>query len=128
MNYLNAYELLISPFADFSFMRQALVGCLALSLGSAPIGLFLVLRRMSLMGDAMSHAVLPGAAIGFMCAGLSLPAMGLGGFAAGLLVALLAGLATRFTSLKEDASFAAFYLMSLAFGVLLDSKHGSNID
>ena len=128
MNYLNAYELLISPFADFSFMRQALVGCLALSLGSAPIGLFLVLRRMSLMGDAMSHAVLPGAAIGFMCAGLSLPAMGLGGFAAGLLVALLAGLATRFTSLKEDASFAAFYLMSLAFGVLLVSKHGSNID
>ena len=39
---------------------------------------------MSLMGDALSHAVLPGAALGFLVAGLSLPAMSLGGFVAGL--------------------------------------------
>jgi len=122
------YELLIAPFTDFAFMRRALAGCLALALGSGPIGLFLVMRRMSLMGDAMSHAVLPGAAVGFLLAGLSLPAMSLGGFVAGVLVALLAGLATRFTSLKEDASFAAFYLLSLALGVLLVSKSGSNVD
>jgi len=122
------YDLLVSPFADFAFMRRALAGCLALALGSGPIGLFLVMRRMSLMGDAMSHAVLPGAAVGFLLAGLSLPAMSLGGFVAGVLVALLAGLATRFTSLKEDASFAAFYLLSLALGVLLVSKSGSNVD
>jgi zinc/manganese transport system permease protein len=99
-----------------------------LSLGSGPIGLFLVMRRMSLMGDAMSHAVLPGAAVGFMLAGLSLPAMSLGGFVAGVLVAVLAGLATRFAGIKEDASFAAFYLLSLAIGVLLVSKSGSNVD
>ncbi|MDN0075565.1 metal ABC transporter permease [Crenobacter sp. SG2303] len=122
------YDLFVSPFADFAFMRRALAGCLALALGSGPIGLFLVMRRMSLMGDAMSHAVLPGAAVGFLLAGLSLPAMSLGGFVAGVLVALLAGLATRFTSLKEDASFAAFYLLSLALGVLLVSKSGSNVD
>lgn len=122
------YDLLISPFVDFAFMRRALAGCLALALGSGPIGLFLVMRRMSLMGDAMSHAVLPGAAIGFLLAGLSLPAMSLGGFFAGVLVALLAGLATRFTTIKEDASFAAFYLLSLALGVLLVSKSGSNVD
>lgn len=122
------YELLIAPFVDFAFMRRALAGCLALALGSGPIGLFLVMRRLSLMGDAMSHAVLPGAAIGFMFAGLSLPAMSLGGFFAGVLVALLAGLATRYTSIKEDASFAAFYLLSLAMGVLLVSKSGSNVD
>ena len=65
-------------------MRRALVGCLALSLGAPPIGVFLMLRRMSLMGDAMSHAILPGAAIGFLLAGLSLLAMSLGGFVAGL--------------------------------------------
>ncbi|MFN4236102.1 MAG: metal ABC transporter permease [Vogesella sp.] len=109
-------------------MRRALAGCLALALGSAPVGLFLVMRRMSLMGDAMSHAVLPGAAVGYLLAGLSLPAMSLGGFAAGVLVAIMAGLATRYTAVKEDASFAAFYLLSLSLGVLLVSKSGSNVD
>ncbi len=121
-------EMLISPFADFAFMRRALVGCLALALGSAPVGVFPVMRRMSLMGDAMSHAVLPGAAVAYLLAGLSLPAMSLGGFVAGVLVAILAGLATRYTEVKEDASFAAFYLLSLSLGVLLVSKSGSNVD
>src|ERR1700738_3349776 len=68
-------------------MRRALVGCLALALGCGPIGTFLVIRRMSLMGDALSHAVLPGAALGFILGGLSLPAMSLGGVGAGLVIA-----------------------------------------
>ncbi|TXM77866.1 metal ABC transporter permease [Methylobacterium sp. WL69] len=109
-------------------MRRALVGCLALSLSAPPVGVFLMLRRMSLMSDAMSHAVLPGAAIGFLVAGLSLPAMTLGGLAAGLAVALLAGAVTRSTLIKEDASLAAFYLISLAAGVVLISLRGSQID
>jgi zinc/manganese transport system permease protein len=87
-----------------------------------------MLRRMSLMGDAMSHAILPGAAIGYLLAGLSLFAMSLGGFAAGLAVALAAGLVARSTVLREDASLAAFYLVSLALGVLIVSVRGSNID
>src|SRR4026207_535146 len=103
---------LIDPFMDFVFMRRAIVGCLALSLSAPPIGVFLMLRRMSLMGDAMSHAILPGAAIGYLLAGLSLFAMSLGGFAAGLAVALSAGLVARSTVLREDASLAAFYLFS----------------
>ncbi|MBF0561031.1 MAG: metal ABC transporter permease [Alphaproteobacteria bacterium] len=109
-------------------MRRALVACLALALGAGPVGVFLVLRRMSLIGDTMAHAVLPGAAIGFLVAGLSLPAMSLGGFIAGLAVALLSGLVTRFTALKEDASFAAFFMISLALGVMIVSLHGSNVD
>jgi zinc/manganese transport system permease protein len=116
------------PFVEFAFMRRALVGCLALSLGAPPIGVFLMLRRMSLMGDAMSHAILPGAAIGYLLAGLSLFAMSLGGFAAGLAVALAAGLVARSTVLREDASLAAFYLVSLALGVLIVSVRGSNVD
>ncbi len=119
---------LIDPFADFAFMRRALVACAALALGSGPVGVFLVLRRMSLLGDAMSHAVLPGVAIGFIVAGLSVPAMSLGGFAAGLLVALLSGLATRFTKVSEDSNFAAFFLIALALGVMLISWKGSAVD
>ncbi|HEY9074094.1 MAG TPA: metal ABC transporter permease, partial [Desulfobaccales bacterium] len=102
--------------------------CIALALGCGPIGVLLVLRRMSLVGDALSHAVLPGAALGFLVSGLSLYAMTLGGIAAGLAVALVAGAVTRFTLLREDASFAAIYLMSLALGVLIVSLRGSNID
>jgi len=122
------YDALIAPFAEFAFMRRALVASLALAMGCGPIGILLVLRRMSLVGDAMAHAVLPGAALGFVLAGLSLFWMSLGGFLAGLLVALLAGLVARVTQLREDASFAAFYLISLATGVVLVSTHGSNVD
>ncbi len=125
---MTIHDLFIAPFAEFGFMRRALVACLALSLGSGPVGVLLLLRRMSLIGDAMSHAVLPGAAIGFLVAGLSLPAMGLGGLIAGLAVALLSGVVSRATDLREDASFAGFYLTSLAAGVLLVSLRGSNID
>ena len=97
------YDLFIGPFIEFEFMRRALVGVFALALGAGPIGVFLMLRRMSLVGDAMAHAVLPGAAIGFMIAGLSLVAMTIGGLVAGFVVALLAGLVSRATELKEDA-------------------------
>ena len=125
---MTLHEVAFDPFAEFGFMRRALVGCFALALGSGPIGTILVIRRMSLMGDALSHAVLPGAALGFILAGLSVPAMSLGGVAAGLAVALLSGLVTRLTPLREDANFAAFYLISLALGVFLVSTHGSNVD
>ena len=119
---------LFAPFIEFSFMRRALVASAALALGAGPVGVFLVLRRMSLIGDTMAHAVLPGAAVGFMLAGLSLPAMSLGGFAAGVTVALLAGLTTRFTKLKEDASLAALFMISLATGVMIVSLRGSTVD
>jgi zinc/manganese transport system permease protein len=125
---MGAYDLLIAPFADFAFMRRALAGSLALCLGAGPIGVFLMLRRMSLVGDAMAHAILPGAAVGYLVAGLSLSWMTLGGLAAGFAVALLAGLVARSTVLREDASLAAFYLLSLALGVTLVSLKGSNID
>ncbi|WP_246483423.1 metal ABC transporter permease [Paenacidovorax monticola] len=116
------------PFAEFAFMRRALVATIALALGSGPIGCLLVLRRMSLVGDALAHAVLPGAAAGFLLAGLSLTAMSLGGFVAALVVALAAGFVTRATPQREDASFAAFYLIALALGVLLVSLRGSQVD
>jgi zinc/manganese transport system permease protein len=125
---MTLYALLLQPLADYGFMRRALVGTLALALGSAPIGTLLVLRRMSLMGDAIAHALLPGVALGFLAAGTSLVAMSAGGFAAALAVALAAGFVTRATRQREDASFAAFYLIALALGVLLISVRGSSVD
>ena len=125
---MSGYDLLLAPFADYAFMRRALVGCMVLSLSGAPSGVFLILRRMSLIGDVMAHAILPGAAVGFLLSGFSLFAMTAGGVVAGLAVALGAGAIARSTPLREDASFAAFYLVSLGLGVLIVSLKGSNID
>ena len=122
------WEIFFSPFAEFGFMRRALFGCIAISVGATPVGVFLMLRRMSLTGDAMAHAILPGAAVGYLIAGLSLGAMTIGGLIAGMAVALLSGFVTRVTALREDASLAAFYLISLALGVLIVSTRGSNVD
>lgn len=121
-------QALIAPFTEFSFMRRALVATLALSLSAAPLGVFLTIRRMSLLGDALSHAVLPGVAIGFMLFGLSLTAMAAGGMLAGMAVAALAGVISKSTTIKEDASMSAMYLIALAIGVTLISKQGTQLD
>lgn len=122
------HDFLFSPFLDYGFMRRALVACFALSLSGAPVGVLLILRRMSLMGDSLSHAVLPGAAIGFLIGGLSFPWMSLGGFVTALILALLAGTITKMNVLKEDTSFAALFPISLAIGVLIVSRNGTSVD
>lgn len=122
------WDALFTPFAEFGFMRRALMGCIAVSVGATPVGVFLMLRRMSLTGDAMAHAILPGAAVGYLISGLSLWSMTIGGVIAGMAVALLSGFVTRITAIREDASLAAFYLISLALGVLIVSTRGSNVD
>ena len=125
---MQLHDIFIAPFAEFAFMRRALVGSLALAIAGPPLGVFLILRRMALTGDAMAHAILPGAALGYLAAGLSLGPMTIGGLAAGLIVAVGSGVVARTTILREDASLAAFYLISLALGVTIVSLRGSNID
>ena len=122
------YAFFVAPFADFAFMQRALAGSLMLSLGACPVGVFLMLRRMSLSGDAMAHAILPGAAAGFLFYGLEILPMTIGGLIAGVVVALGAGAVSRFSIQREDASMAAFYLISLAIGVLMVSIRGSSVD
>jgi zinc/manganese transport system permease protein len=125
---MSPYELLIAPFTDFAFMARAFAGAAILAVSAGPLGVFLMLRRMSLTGDALSHGILPGAAAGFLVSGLHVLPMTLGGLAAGLVVALASGLVARLTVQREDTSLAAFYLISLALGVLLVSLRGSSVD
>ncbi len=122
------YSYALEPFIEYGFMRRALVGSLALSLGATPVGTFLLLRRLSLTGEAIACAILPGVAFAFLAVGLSITAMTLGGLLAGLLVALLSGTVARKTILEEDASLASLYLISLATGVLIISSKGSSVD
>jgi len=121
-------DMLIAPFVEFGFMQRALWGALMLSVSACPIGVFLMLRRMSLTGDAMAHAILPGASAGFLLYGLEILPMTIGGLIAGIVVALGAGAISRVTIQKEDASMAAFYLIALSVGVVMVSLRGSSID
>lgn len=121
-------DALYQPFVEFAFMRRALIGGVALALSAGPLGVFLILRRMSLIGDAIAHGILPGAALSFWLFGLSLPALTLGGLSAGLAMAGLVAWVTRRTGLREDASLAALYPISLASGVLLLDLGGRKLD
>jgi len=119
---------LFGPFVEFAFMRRALVTTVALAVSFGPIGAFLQLRRMSLIGDAMAHAIFPGVVVGFLVAGFSLAAMTAGGLVAGLAVALAAGAVARYTAQREETSFAAIYLLATASGVLLVTANGRHLD
>jgi zinc/manganese transport system permease protein len=120
-------DFFIAPFSQPE-VRHSFAAVLAIALSAGPVGVFLMLRRMSLVGDAMSHAILPGVAVGFLIGGLSVFAMTAGGLIAGLAIALLAGAVSRATELQEDASLAVFLLVSLALGVVIVLTNGMDIE
>jgi zinc/manganese transport system permease protein len=124
---MSAYALIVEPFESLAFMRSALVACLALALANGVVGTLLVLRRMSLDGNVLGHAVMPGAAVGFLYAGASPGWLSLGGLASGLAVAALAGMLTGGRTVR-DAGLVAFYLVALSLGVVLVAWRGGNVD
>ena len=112
---------------DYAFMTRALVATTVLSFSVTPIGVFLVLRRMSLAGEAMAHAIVPGIVIAFVVAGLTMGSMVIGGLIAGITVAALTSLLARVTIIREDASLASLYLIALALGIFILSSAGSAV-
>jgi zinc/manganese transport system permease protein len=125
---MSLWSTLVAPFAEYAFMRSALVACMALAVASGPLGTLLLLRRMGLVGDVLSHAVMPGAAVGFALAGSALAVLSIGGLVTGIAVVLLMILGTRFGAQREDASLVAFYFASIGVGVLIVSLRGTNLD
>lgn len=119
---------MIEPFNDYLFMQRALLGSLIFSISAVPVGTFMIFRRMSLTGDAMAHAILPGVSLAYFISGGALIGMTVGGICAGLLVVILSGWTSRNTLIKEDTSLTAFYLISLALGVSVISLTGNNIN
>ncbi len=112
---------------NYVFMQRAFVATTILSISVAPVGAFLVLRRLSLAGEAMAHAITPGIVIGFVVAGMSVTSLLIGGLIAGIGVASLATLLARKTILRSDASLASLYLIALAMGIFILSAAGSAI-
>ena len=118
---------LTSEMFNYAFMRRAFVVTTILSASVAPVGAFLVLRRLSLAGEAMAHAITPGVVIGFVTAGLSVMSLLFGGLIAGLGVAVLTAYLARNTILRSDASLASLYLIALAIGIFILSAAGSAV-
>jgi len=118
---------LISEMLSYAFMRRAFVVTTVLSASVAPVGAFLVLRRLSLAGEAMAHAITPGVVIGFVTAGLSVMSLLFGGLIAGVGVAVLTAYLARNTILRSDASLASLYLIALAIGIFILSAAGSAV-
>ena len=121
-------ELFFQPFIEYAFMKNALLACGLLGFSSVPLGLFLSYRRMTLTGDALSHAVLPGLALAFWFFGPSLWLMTLGGLLTGVLIAWFSTSASKVSLLKEDSTMAVSYILSLALGVFLVSLKGTPLD
>ena len=113
---------------SYEFVRRAVIATLVLSISVAPVGCFMVLRRLSLAGEALAHAIVPGIAIAFLISGgLTVAAMLVGGVIAGLAVALSATMLARLSIIREEAGLASLYLIALAIGIFILSLNGSAV-
>ena len=118
---MNFHDFFIQPFS-YEFMRRGLLSVVLLSLSGGLLGCILVLRRLALMGDALSHSLLPGIGLAWLVFGPSTPALFAGALAAGLMTALGSALLSRLTRVKEDAAFGSLFIVFFAAGVALISK------
>jgi ABC-type Mn2+/Zn2+ transport system permease subunit len=112
---------LTEPF-HHEFMRRVLVGGALVGFTNGFLGAFVVLRRLALMADSLSHSLLPGLALGLMIAGGLYPsALFIGALVAALIVAIGAQLIARTSRLKEDTALGALYTVAFSVGVVLIS-------
>jgi manganese/iron transport system permease protein len=114
MTFLND---LIEPFIRFQFMRNSLMAVVLVGTLCATIGVYVVLRRMAFIGDALAHTVLPGIVFAYFN-GISLF---FGAVVAGLLTALGIGWLSRRETLREDTAIGIMFTFMFALGILLMS-------
>jgi len=120
------YSIFIAPFTEYVFMQKALLSCVLLCISAVPLGVFLLLRGLSLVGDSLSHGILPGIAVAAISFGMNSVALFIGGTIAGLIVAFASNQLSKRSIIPEDASFTVIYSLSLALGVLILFHHGTN--
>jgi manganese/iron transport system permease protein len=108
------YEMALWPFT-FPFMVQAMVIAVLVAIPTAMLSCFLVLKGWSLMGDAISHAVLPGVVLAYV---VGIP-LGIGAFAAGMLCALSVGFLKENSRIKEDTVMGVVFSGLFGLGIVL---------
>lgn len=109
---------LLEPF-DYEFMRRALAACVIIGFTNGFIGSFVVLRRLALMADALSHSLLPGLAIAAIVIGINPVGLLLGGLLAAIFVALGGHIIARSSRIKDETAIAALYIIAFGTGIAL---------
>ena len=115
---LGVLHWLTDPF-HYEFMQRALVGCVLVGFTNGFLSAFIVLRRLALLADALSHSLLPGLAIGAIFFGLAPLGLFSGAVVAALLVGVGGQLVARSSRLKDETAVGALYTVAFALGVIL---------
>lgn len=115
---MNAIYLWITEPFSYPFMQNALITALLVSVICAMLSCYLVLKGWSLMGDAISHAVLPGIVVAFW---LGLP-LSIGAFIAGLVCSISVGYLKENSRIKEDTAMGIVFSGMFALGIVLFTK------
>lgn len=127
-NILSDFIWMIANFIDglknYGFLRNALLTSVIIGIISGVIGCFIILRGLSLMGDAISHAVLPGVAVSYMIGGNYF----VGASLFGILAAALIGFISNKTKLKNDTSIGIVFSAFFALGIIMISFAQSATD
>jgi iron/zinc/copper transport system permease protein len=114
----------IQGLLDFQFLQNALITSVMVGISAGIIGSFIILRGMSLMGDAISHAVLPGVAISYMMGSSYI----IGATVFGMASAALIGFVTKHSRLKNDTAIGIVFSAFFALGIILISFARSSTD
>lgn len=113
----NVYAFFTEAFS-YQFMRQALIAIVLTSLSCASLGVYVVLRRMAFIGDALAHTMLPGIVIAY----LNQWQLSLGAMVSGVVTALGIGWLSRRAQLREDTAIGVIFTAMFALGILLMSR------
>jgi len=103
---------------DYAYAQRALMASVFVGITCGVLGSFIVLRNMAMIGDALSHAVLPGVVAGFLVAGYSLVAFFVGSVLAGLATALLIAVVQQRVRTKPDSAIGIVFSAMFALGIL----------
>lgn len=114
----------IQGLLDFQFLQNALITSVMVGISAGIIGSFIILRGMSLMGDAISHAVLPGVALSYMLGSSYI----IGATIFGMASAALIGFVTKHSRLKNDTAIGIVFSAFFALGIILISFARSSTD
>ena len=116
------FDLLMQPF-QFEFMRHAFIISILVSIPAALLSCFLVLKGWSLMGDAISHAALPGVVLAYV---LAIP-LAIGAFVAGIFCAIATGYITEHSRVKEDTVMGVVFSGMFGLGIVMITKTETDV-
>ncbi|MBX2989068.1 MAG: metal ABC transporter permease [Bdellovibrionaceae bacterium] len=116
------WSLLVEPFLEYEFLRRALIEAIVLGLGFSIVGQVLITRRLSLIGDTLSHAMLPGVVVAFLLFGANAMALFWGGWITGFLILSASWFLFHRRRVEADAGLALFAVFSVSLGVLLAAR------